>query len=99
RAGARALCRRRIAYLQNALIVGAGEVGQLVARKLLQHHEYGINLVGFVDEDPKRLRAELSHVGVLGGADRIMEYIKTYDVDRVFIAFSRDSEERTVELV
>ena len=44
-----ALARRPIAYLQNAVIVGAGDVGQLVARKILQHPEYGINLVGFVD--------------------------------------------------
>ena len=34
-------------------IVGAGEVGQLVARKLLEHPEYGVNVVGFVDSDPR----------------------------------------------
>ena len=49
RAAARAYCRRQINYLQNTIIVGAGDVGQLVARKLLKHPEYGINLVGFVD--------------------------------------------------
>ena len=49
---ARALCRRSSSYFQNTIIVGAGDVGQLVARKLLQHPEYGINLVGFVDTQP-----------------------------------------------
>ena len=49
RAAARAYCRRHISYLQNTIIVGAGDVGQLVARKFLNHPEYGINLVGFVD--------------------------------------------------
>jgi FlaA1/EpsC-like NDP-sugar epimerase len=44
RAIARAFCRRRINYLQNTVIVGAGEVGQLVAKKLLKHPEYGLNL-------------------------------------------------------
>jgi saccharopine dehydrogenase-like NADP-dependent oxidoreductase len=33
------------------VVVGAGDIGQLVARKLLQHPEYGINLVGFVDDE------------------------------------------------
>src|SRR3954452_12763669 len=33
RAAARGFCRRRIHYLQNVLIVGAGDVGQFVARK------------------------------------------------------------------
>ena len=49
RALARALCRRSASYRQNTVIVGAGRVGRLVARKLRQHPEYGMNLVGFVD--------------------------------------------------
>ena len=57
RAIGRAVCRQTISYLQNTIIVGAGDVGQLVARKLLQHPEYGINLVGFVDAAPKDRRA------------------------------------------
>ena len=56
RMSARVYCRRSIEYLQNTVIVGAGEIGQLVARKLLQHHEYGLNLVGFIDERPKERR-------------------------------------------
>ena len=47
---ARARCRQSVTYLQNTLIVGAGDVGQLVARKVLNHPEYGLNIVGFVDE-------------------------------------------------
>ena len=49
RAVARTLARRNLAYVQNTIIVGAGEVGQLVAKKLRHHPEYGLNLVGFVD--------------------------------------------------
>src|SRR5207245_1276935 len=50
---ARAVARRQPSYIQNAIIVGAGDVGQLMGRKLLNHSEYGINLVGFVDSAPK----------------------------------------------
>ena len=53
RAIARGLARRHLAYVQNTIIVGAGDVGQLVAKKLRQHPEYGLNLVGFVDDQPK----------------------------------------------
>jgi FlaA1/EpsC-like NDP-sugar epimerase len=59
RLGARTLARRQLAYLQNTVIVGAGHVGQLVARKFLQHPEYGINLVGFVDSTPREPRGDL----------------------------------------
>ena len=65
RATARAVCRQTISYLQNTIIVGAGDVGQLVARKLLKHPEYGVNLVGFVDASPKAPREELAHLTLL----------------------------------
>ena len=62
--------RRTLAYVQNAVIVGAGDIGQLVARKLLQHPEYGINLVGFVDSEPKERQADLRRRDAPGGAGR-----------------------------
>ena len=99
RTAARAVSRKSVIYLQNMVIVGADEVGQLVARKVLQHPEYGINLVGFVDDDPPTRRPELDHVALLGPSDSLPKIMRTYDVDRVVIAFSRESAERTVEVI
>jgi exopolysaccharide biosynthesis polyprenyl glycosylphosphotransferase len=96
---ARALCRRQLAYLQNTVIVGAGTVGQLVARKVLQHREYGINIVGFVDDGPRELSTELRHIAVLGSPDRLPDVVRTLWVDRVIIAFSQESHERTLALI
>jgi exopolysaccharide biosynthesis polyprenyl glycosylphosphotransferase len=99
RTAARALCRRHWSYLQNTIIVGAGEVGQLIARKLLQHPEYGINLVGFVDEHPKERHPGLQHLTLLGGRDQLASIIDVLDVERVIVAFSNDADEQTLELV
>jgi exopolysaccharide biosynthesis polyprenyl glycosylphosphotransferase len=99
RTAARGLSRKSVLYLQNMVIVGAGEVGQVVARKVLQHPEYGIHLVGFVDDDPRTRRAELDHVPLLGPSGSLPEIMRTFDIDRVVIAFSRESAERTVEAV
>jgi exopolysaccharide biosynthesis polyprenyl glycosylphosphotransferase len=99
RASARAFCRRRIAYLQNTIIVGAGEVGQLVARKFLQHPEYGINLVGFVDTAPKERRPDLEHLTLLGTPDQLPTIVRLFDIERVVIAFSRESHEATLGLI
>src|SRR5262249_44504217 len=54
RSAARAVCRRSACYTQNTLIVGAGHVGQRVAAKLLNHPEYGVNVLGFVDGRPRK---------------------------------------------
>jgi exopolysaccharide biosynthesis polyprenyl glycosylphosphotransferase len=99
RAVARAVCRQRISYLQNTIIVGAGDVGQLVGRKLLQHPEYGINLVGFVDAAPKDRREDLGHLTLLGSPGELPGLIKLYDVERVVIAFSNDSHQETLALI
>jgi exopolysaccharide biosynthesis polyprenyl glycosylphosphotransferase len=99
RAIARTWCRRSLTYLQNTIIVGAGDIGQLIARKLLQHPEYGINLVGFVDDQPKERRGDLSQLTLLGATEQIPELVSLLDVERVIIAFSNESDERTMALV
>jgi exopolysaccharide biosynthesis polyprenyl glycosylphosphotransferase len=99
RAGARAICRRRLSYVQNTVIVGAGNVGQLLARKILQHPEYGINLIGIVDNAPLPMQPGLEHVAWLGSDDRLVAIIQGFDVERVMFAFSNDSFERTVDLI
>ncbi len=87
---ARSYSRRRPAYIQNAVIVGAGDIGQLIGRKLLLHPEYGIKLVGFVDAEPKELRSELSGITLLGAPADLREIVERYGVDRVVVAFSND---------
>jgi exopolysaccharide biosynthesis polyprenyl glycosylphosphotransferase len=99
RVAARMYCHRRPSYLQNTVVVGAGEVGQLVARKLMQHPEYGIKLVGFVDGDARQLRSEVRQLPILGGLDELPEIVKRLEIERVVVAFSRESEQRTLALV
>src|SRR4051812_33289926 len=43
RAVARTAARANVAYLQNTVIVGAGEVGYSIAQKILDHPEYRLN--------------------------------------------------------
>ena len=99
RASARGICRHTITHLQNTIIVGAGDVGQLVARKLLKHPEYGINLIGFVDASPKAQRPDLQHLTLLGPPDELAELVRAYDVERVVIAFSNESHEELLGLI
>jgi exopolysaccharide biosynthesis polyprenyl glycosylphosphotransferase len=99
RAGARTFCRRQIHYLQNTLIVGAGDVGQQIARKLLAHHEYGINLVGFVDANPKERLEGLDHLTILGDTSNVAELVRLLDVERVIYAFSNESHEASLSVI
>ena len=79
--------------------MGAGEVGQLIGRKLLQHPEYRINLLGFIDAEPRAKRSDLGDLPVLGVPEDIGEIIRREHVDRVIVAFSRDGHEEMLDLV
>ena len=99
RAVARTGRRGRESYVQNTVIVGAGEIGQLVADKLLRNPQFGCRLVGFVDAHPRGMPEMLMDVPVLGGLDRLNEVIRDLRVERVMIAFSEDSQLRTLEVL
>jgi exopolysaccharide biosynthesis polyprenyl glycosylphosphotransferase len=89
RGAARMAARRTEAYLQRTIVLGAGDVGQLVARKILQHPEYGIELLGFVDSSPRRLRGDLGSLEVLGPIESLDEIVDRTGAERVVIAFSQ----------
>lgn len=99
RAVARALTRRSDAYAMRTVVVGAGEIGQLVARKIALHPEYGLDLVGFVDAEPLESRAETRDVATLGGLDDLQTLVADERIDRVIVAFSNEPDTETMDVV
>ena len=98
RTAARAYGRRRMAYLQNTIIVGAGDVGQLVDRNSCRTAIAASTLSAFSTRS--RLPPDdLAQVPVLGPPERLPAVVRLLDVERVVIAFSGDSHEQTLELV
>jgi exopolysaccharide biosynthesis polyprenyl glycosylphosphotransferase len=99
RAATRAVCRRTMAYTQNAIIVGTGPVARLVARKVLGHPEYGINIVGFVDGAPANGCDSIGGIPVLGAPEHLKQLAAELDLERVIVAFTPDSHEHTLEVI
>jgi exopolysaccharide biosynthesis polyprenyl glycosylphosphotransferase len=96
RASARAYARTRPAYLQNTVIIGAGDVGQSVAEKLLRHPEYGVNLLGFIDDEPTELRKPVDGLPFLGPPEALSSIIGVLGVERVIIAFPQDPNDEVL---
>jgi exopolysaccharide biosynthesis polyprenyl glycosylphosphotransferase len=99
RTAARAWCRRQADYVQRVVLVGRGSVGQLLARKIRQHPEYGIDLLGFVDADPKAQRADIAGVELLGKLTDLDAIVRQSRADRVIVSFSNEPDEQTMEVV
>jgi exopolysaccharide biosynthesis polyprenyl glycosylphosphotransferase len=99
RAGARVLCRRHSAFVQNTLIVGADDTGQLVARKLLQHPEYGMRLIGFADDAAPTFREDIGGQRVVCTIADVPRIVAERSVHRVVIAFAAAEREAVASVV
>jgi exopolysaccharide biosynthesis polyprenyl glycosylphosphotransferase len=99
RVGARAFARTRPAYVQNAVIVGVDAIGKLVARKILDHAEYGVNIVGFVDSASNRGTEVIGGLTVLGPPEELPDMVRSLDIERVVVAFFDRPVGEAVELV
>ncbi len=96
---ARVYIRTRVAFLQRTLIVGAGLVGQEIARKIRRNPAYGLELVGFVDADPLPMHHELADVPVLGSTEQLAAIVREQGVERVMLAFTGDGHDAGLDVV
>jgi Undecaprenyl-phosphate glucose phosphotransferase len=85
--------------LKRVLIAGAGELGRLVADKVLEHRELGYVIVGFVDD-----RAAGDHIGyrglpLLGTVGEIGEIIQRERIDQVYVALSLEEHVKMLTII
>jgi exopolysaccharide biosynthesis polyprenyl glycosylphosphotransferase len=99
RAAIRIVGRRHPAYIQNVIVVGSGEVAQLLDRKIRQHPEYRLKVVGFVDSDAGPSSNGSKQVDLIGRTEALPALVRAYEAHRVVIAFSGDSDEQTLEVI
>jgi exopolysaccharide biosynthesis polyprenyl glycosylphosphotransferase len=80
--------RRRGEGCRRTLIVGAGRIGCLTARRLLEHPEVGLQPVAFLDKEP--LEEERISVGlpVAGASWDLDAAIAEYGIEHIVITFS-----------
>jgi Undecaprenyl-phosphate glucose phosphotransferase len=85
--------------LKRVLIAGAGELGRIVADKVLEHRELGYKVVGFVDD-----RAGGDHLGyrglpLLGMLSEASEILQRERIDQLYIALPLEEHVKMVSLV
>ena len=61
------------------LLIGAGDTGQTILRQTLQKYTGPIEVVGFLDDNPKKIGRELHGVPVIGSINSISNIIVSYD--------------------
>ena len=71
---------------KRALVVGAGDVGALVARELQKASQLNITPIGFLDDDPAKQKHTIYGVTVIGKVDDLPLLIDLHKIDIVIIA-------------
>lgn len=69
-----------------ALIVGAGDAGQMVAREIMQRPDVGIDVVGLIDDDPQKTQKRIGHLTVFGTTKELTKLSEDFFIDQVIIA-------------
>ena len=91
--------RRRGFNLRHVVVVGAGALGQRVARRLRESGWTGLHVNAFFDDAPALADRTIEGVRVLGTIDDVAEYVSREDIDQVWMALPLRAEMRTKQLL
>ncbi|MDQ4095503.1 MAG: sugar transferase [Actinomycetota bacterium] len=80
------------------LIVGGGDIARRVVNTLDAHREYGLEVVGAVDDDPKFNADELG-TRTIGGLEDIPNIVESHKIQVVLVAFSAASQHGMVDVI
>ena len=85
--------------LKRILIAGAGDLGRMVADRVLQHREFGYQVVGFIDD-----RAGGDHIGyrglpLLGTLAEVADIAQRERVDHLYVALPLEEHAKLLDLI
>jgi Undecaprenyl-phosphate glucose phosphotransferase len=85
--------------LKRILIAGAGDLGRMVADRILQHRELGYQVIGFVDD-----RAGGDHLGyrglpLLGTLTEVSEIAQRERIDHLYVALPPEEHSKLLDLI
>jgi exopolysaccharide biosynthesis polyprenyl glycosylphosphotransferase len=80
--------RRKQKAGATTLVIGAGHVGQMTAKRLLEHPEFGLHPIGFLDSEPLEIKGKPFPLPVLGASWDLRQVVAENGVDCVLVTFS-----------
>lgn len=81
------------------LIIGAGEIGQMIYRKIIQNPQLGYQVIGFVDHEKSYRAQAVAESPMLGTLLDIPQIIDKYVVDEVIIGLPESNHQEIVNII
>lgn len=84
---------------KRAMIVGAGQAGQMIIKELKTSPEAISKPVCVIDDNPNKWGRVMEGIPIVGGRDDIMDAVKKYKVDQILLAIPSSSVETRRDLL
>jgi len=85
--------------LRKILIAGSGELGRIVADKIIEHRELGYQIVGFVDDLPGGDHLGYRGLPLLGAIDETTEIVAREQIDHLYVALAPEQHLKMIDLL
>lgn len=76
-----------------AMVIGAGQSGQMILKELKTSTETDAKPVCIIDDNPNKWGRVMEGIPVVGGRDDILDAVKKYKVDQILLAIPSASAE------
>ncbi|MBP1962316.1 polysaccharide biosynthesis protein [Paenibacillus aceris] len=84
---------------KNALIIGAGDCGIIIAKELKFNPSAPVYPVAFIDDDPFKYKHLVMGIPVLGGRNEIIRIAELYEIEEIIIAMPSVSKVEVSEII
>jgi len=84
---------------RNVLIVGSGPRARGFTRLILKHSEWGLRIIGYVDDDPREEDVKVLHGRIIGTINDIPSLVREIVIDEVVVAIPRRFLNRMEDVV
>ncbi len=85
--------------LKRAVVIGAGNTGAAIVRRLKQDRSEGILPVAYIDNDPAKLGMRINGVKVVGALDELNDIVTQYHAHMIIISLHNLSEDVMSEVI
>ncbi len=99
RINAKKLLQRMGLLKSKVLILGAGKTGELMLNALKRDTNLGYDVIGFLDDDPKKIGKTIQGVKIHRGVDSAERYINKGDIHDIVIAMPGCAKEKLVSII
>ena len=77
---------KNIKDIKRTLIYGAGEAGAILAREYMTNPLFPYEIIGFIDDDKKKIGSEIYNIKVLGNKESLEIIIKNEKIEELLLA-------------